>query len=122
MRMETAEEGELRLFGELGEIMFTYFLKAAATPAPQEPFVLQASEEGVSGLGVEREEGGRTDEDAIGWGVKDVADAFGERCHCDRIIRTSNLKLMIGIMYKYSRDESQKLYLGFEVTSCGLEC
>lgn len=32
---------------------FTYFLKAAATPLPQEPFVLQASVNQVSGCVVE---------------------------------------------------------------------
>lgn len=41
--------GKLRCFGGWGKRgMCTYFLKAAATPAPQEPFVLQASVEEVS--------------------------------------------------------------------------
>ena len=62
----------------------TYFLNAAATPLPQLPFVLHASEEPISQEMGFRRVGCRTDEDAAGWGVENVTYALFYDCSLSR--------------------------------------
>lgn len=71
--------------GGRGGRVNAFCLNARATPAPHSPFALQASGERERGLdwGFGRAGGGGlvTDEDAVSWGGKYVADFFGDYCH-----------------------------------------